>query len=399
MYHDGRSFLARIKRVRMEEGMKFLHISDLHLGKRLNNYSMLEDQKYILQQILQIAEEEKADAVLIAGDVYDKSVPSAEAVTLFDDFLVRMAKREISVFAISGNHDSPERIAFASRLIAHSGVYLSPVYQGKVEPVVLTDEYGEIGFYLLPFIKPVHVRHFFPDENIETYTDALRCVISHMNIDKKRRNIILAHQFVTGAAKSGSEEMTVGGLDEVDVAVFRDFDYVALGHIHASQKVLDENIRYSGTPLKYSFSELGHEKSVTIAELKEKGQLLIERVPLTPFRDMLEYRGNYCELMNPEIYSGYDTKAYARVILTDEKEVPNAFQNLRTVYPNIMQMEYDNTRTRGKKGECHPGMAEELQPLELFSEFYEQMNHQPLEQKQKKYLSEKIEKIWNGGRE
>jgi exonuclease SbcD len=379
--------------------MKFAHISDLHLGKRLHNVSLLEDQKYILEQIAELIEKEKVDAVLIAGDVYDKAVPPAEAVTLFDEFLVQMVQQEKKVFVISGNHDSPERIAFASRLIKKSGVHLSPVYHGEIAPVVIEDEYGEIGIYLLPFIKPVHVRHYYPEEEIETYTDALNCALSHVNVDKKRRNVILAHQFVSGADQSGSEELVVGGLDNVNPDVFAAFDYAALGHIHRAQKVSKENIQYSGTPLKYSFSEVSQEKSVTIIEMKQKGTMTVSRIPLSPLRDVVMYRGNYEELMNPDAYGKTDTDAYVRAVLTEEEEVPNAFYNLRTVYPNLMQMEYDNTRTRTQKSEWEPELVEELQPEELFADFFEQMNHKPLSEEQREYLREKIDGIWNGGKE
>lgn len=376
--------------------MKLIHISDLHLGKRWNHFSLLEDQDHILRQILQTIEREEAEAVLIAGDIFDKPVPPTEAVTLFDEFLVKLAERKIPVFVISGNHDSPERIAFASRLIAGSGIYLSPVYRGTVEPLILSDEYGEIAFYLLPFVKPAHVRHYFPEEKIETYTDAIRCAISHMEVDSDRRNVILSHQFVTGADRSGSEELMVGGLEQVDAAVYDKFDYAALGHIHGAQKAGKEKIRYSGTPLKYSFSEAGQKKSLTVVEIKEKGNLSVSHVPLTPLRDVQEYKGTYETLIKPEYYKTIDNDAYVHLVLTDEREVPNAFYNLRTVYPNIMQMEYDNSRTKGLTAGCQTEVEEKLLPDELFGAFYEKMNHRPLEEDEKIYVAEKIGKIWNG---
>ena len=240
--------------------MKFIHLSDLHLGKRVNEFSMLEDQQYILTEILHIIDTEKPDGVLIAGDVYDKSVPSAEAVALLDDFLVRMSKRSLRIFLISGNHDSPERMAFGGRLMESSGVYLAPVYDGKVTPITLIDEYGPVKVYLLPFVKPAHVRRCFPEQEISTYTDALCVAIEAMNVDPVERNVLVTHQFVTGATRCDSEELSVGGTDNVDVSVFESFDYVALGHIHGPQQVSRETVRYCGTPLKYSFSEAGHEK-------------------------------------------------------------------------------------------------------------------------------------------
>ncbi|MGI6110318.1 MAG: metallophosphoesterase family protein, partial [Eubacteriaceae bacterium] len=243
--------------------MKFVHLSDLHLGKRVNGFSMIEDQQYILEEILKIIAEEKPQAVLISGDIYDKSIPPAEAVQLFDDFLVSLSRDKLQVFVISGNHDSAERIAFGSRLMDQSGVHLSPVYDGYVEPVRLTDEYGPVDFFMLPFIRPVHVRHCFPDDEIKSYSDALACAVSHMPVDPAVRNVLLTHQFVTGAVTSDSEDISVGGTDNVDAAVFEAFDYTALGHIHAPQNAGGERIRYCGTPLKYSFSEASHQKSVT----------------------------------------------------------------------------------------------------------------------------------------
>ena len=253
--------------------MKLIHLSDLHLGKRVNEFSMLEDQAFILQEILRIIDEEQPQAVLLAGDIYDKSVPSGEAVQLFDGFLWELSSRKLQVFVISGNHDSPERLSFGGRLMEGSGIHLSPVYSGKVEPVVLEDAYGPVNVYLLPFLKPAHVRRYFPEEESGTYTEALGKAVEALEIHKEQRNVLVTHQFVTGASRSDSEEISVGGSDNVDASVFDDFDYVALGHIHGPQNIGSPRIRYCGTPLKYSFSEVGQQKSVTVAELTEKGAL------------------------------------------------------------------------------------------------------------------------------
>ena len=255
--------------------MKLIHLSDLHLGKRVNEFSMIEDQEYILREILGIVREEEPDGVLIAGDIYDKSVPSVEAVELFDDFLKRLARQKTPVFIISGNHDSPERLAFAAELIEPSGIYIAPAYNGKVAPVSLSDAHGEVHIYMLPFIKPVHVRRIFPEDKVESYTDAVRAAIAHMNVAESERNILMTHQFVTGAARSDSEDICVGGSDNVDASVFQVFDYVALGHIHGPQNAGGEKARYCGSPLKYSFSEAGHRKSVTVVEMEEKGQVKV----------------------------------------------------------------------------------------------------------------------------
>lgn len=369
--------------------MKFAHLSDLHLGKHLNQYSLLEDQEYILKQIITVIREQGVEAVLISGDIYDRPVPPGEAVSLFDDFLAELAAEKLPVCIISGNHDSPERIAFASRLIAASGVYLSPVYQGEIQPVKLTDTYGTVNVYMLPFIKPVHIRHFFPEEEVSTYTDAIRSAIAHMNVDWTERNILLAHQFVTGASRSDSEDISVGGLDNVDADVFEDFDYVALGHLHRAQNVGNGRIRYCGTPLKYSFSEVKDEKSITIVDLGEKGSVSIDTIPLTPLRDMLELEGEFRELMS---LTG-NSEAYIRITLTDEMEVLDAFSRLRAVYPNLMLMEY-----KKRSRQVEPGLegleTTAIHPLELFGRFYQEMNNQPISQDQAGYLQEKIQKIW-----
>ena len=302
--------------------MKFIHLSDLHIGKRVNEYSMLEDQEYILNKIIKIIDETKPDGVIIAGDVYDKSVPSAEAVTLFDNFLVKLSNRKLFVFIISGNHDSPERISFGAKLMQRNNIFISPVYDGKIEPVVLNDEYGKVNVWMLPFIKPVHIRKLFCDEQITTYTDAVRVAIENMNINNKERNILITHQFVTGAERTESEEISVGGTDNVDVSVFQLFDYTALGHIHRAQYCGKDNIRYSGTPLKYSFSESKDNKSVTVVELCEKDNHKISTVPLMPLRDMVEIKGKYDEIVNRDFYKDTNYKNdYMHITLTDEEDI------------------------------------------------------------------------------
>ena len=375
--------------------MKLIHLSDLHLGKRVNDFSMLEDQQYILAEILQIIDREEPDGVLIAGDVYDKSVPSAEAVALLDDFLVRLSKRELRIFVISGNHDSPERMAFGGRLMERSGVHLAPVYDGRVEPVVLTDQYGPVKLYLLPFVKPSHVRRCFPEREIATYTDAVAAAIEAMGVDTAVRNVLVTHQFVTGAARCDSEELSVGGTDNVDAAVFDPFDYVALGHIHGPQQVGRETVRYCGTPLKYSFSEAGHKKSVTVVELGEKGAVTIRTIPLKPLRDLVELRGTYEELTLRAFYEGTSyPRDYIHITLTDEEDIPDAVGKLRIIYPNLMKLDYDNKRTRAG---IHLEGAEDVQqksPLELLEEFYSSQNGQPMSEEQRAFARDMMERIW-----
>lgn len=377
--------------------MKLIHLSDLHIGKRVDEISMLEDQAYILRQILRVIDEEKADAVLIAGDVYDKSVPSAEAVTLLDDFLCCLAKRQLSVFIISGNHDSPERLAFGNRLFESSGIHISPVYNGTVEAIPLSDVYGTVNFYLLPFVKPAHVKRHFPNEEIESYTDAIRVAITHMGIERAERNVLLTHQFVTGAATCDSEEISVGGSDNVDAAVFEGFDYVALGHIHGPQHIGARHIRYCGTPLKYSFSEAGHYKSVTVVELGCKGDLNLRTVPLIPRHDMRELRGTFAQLMDKAYYSVTTRDDYLRIILTDEEDVPEAMGRLRTVYPNLIRLTYDNTRTRTTQAVGSVEDVKRKSPLELFAELYEKQNNRPMSDEQRSFVQGLVESIQEGG--
>ena len=376
--------------------MKLIHLSDLHIGKRVNEVSMLEDQKFILERVLEIIDAEKPDAVLISGDVYDKSVPSAEAVTLFDDFLWQLSQRKREVFIISGNHDSAERLAFGGRLMEGTGIHLSPVYDGNVSPILLSDPYGDVYFWLLPFVKPAHVKRFYPEDTIESYTDALRIAVEKMGVDPSRRNVLLTHQFVTGCATCDSEEISVGGTDNVDAAVFEDFDYVALGHIHGPQNIGSERIRYCGTPLKYSFSEVGHKKSVTVVELGEKDSFHLHTIPLTPLHDMREIRGSYDEVTARPFYENTATEDYLHITLTDEEDVPEAVARLRAIYPNLMKLSYDNTRTRSDAIIDGAVDVQKKSPLQLFGELYEQQNNQPMTETQQQFMRELIESIWEG---
>lgn len=374
--------------------MKFIHLSDLHIGKRINEYSMLEDQAHILSSIIDIIDDVKPDAVIIAGDVYDKAIPSAEAVQLFDDFLVKLSERSLHVFVISGNHDSPERISFGARLMEKSGIHLSPVYDGNIKSVTLKDTYGSVHIHMLPFIKPAHVRRFFDSEDIVSYTDAVRVALSKQAFNKNERNILITHQFVTGAQRTESEEISVGGSDNVDSGVFEGFDYVALGHIHRAQSCGADNIRYSGTPLKYSFSEAKDNKSVTVAELFEKGTVKISQIPLVPLRDMHEIKGTYNSVMMRDFYKDTTyTEDYMHITLTDEDDIPDAIGRLRTVYHNLMKLDYDNLRTRGENIIDNIKYEESKTPLEHFSEFYELQNNQPMSQMQHEFIKNMIEKL------
>ena len=376
--------------------MKLIHLSDLHIGKRVNEVSMIDEQVYILKQILDTIDAEQPGAVLISGDVYDKSVPSAEAVTLFDDFLCSLAERKQQVFIISGNHDSAERLAFGGRLMESKGIHFSPVYDGNITPITLSDEYGDIRFWLLPFLKPAHVKRFYPEEGIESYTDACRVAVEKMGIDTTQRNVILVHQFVTGSATCDSEEISVGGTDNVDAAVFEAFDYVALGHIPGPQNIGSEKIRYCGTPLKYSFSESTHQKSVTVVELGEKGSFALRTIPLTPLHDMREIRGSYEEVTAKSFYENTAVEDYLHITLTDEEDVPEAMARLRVIYPNLMKLTYDNARTRSNAVIDGALDVQKKSPLQLFGELYEQQNNRPMSEIQNDFLQELIESIWEG---
>lgn len=375
-----------------------MHLADLHLGKRVNGFSMMEDQEYLLNRILEIMEEEQPDGLLIAGDVYDKTIPPAEAVRLMDDFLTAVAAKHVPVFLISGNHDSAERVAFGHQLMQGSGIWISPVYDGTIRHHTLEDRWGEVNIYLIPFLRPSVVRSFFPDVEIEDYTEALRTIIENLQVDTSRRNVVLAHQFVTAAGAlpetCDSEQLSVGGLDRVDGSVFSPFDYTALGHLHGPQRVGNETIRYAGSPLKYSFSELHQKKSVTVAELRAKGETEIRQIPLQPRREMIELRGTFEEILEEARKKGELQTDYYHMILTDETDVVDALSRLREYYPNIMLLDYDNRRTRSQKEVEQLDRVEERTPGELFAALYEQQNGQEMDSDRKEYLDGLIREIW-----
>ena len=332
---------------------------------------------------------------MIAGDIYDKSIPSTEAVELFDDFVFNLSKLKAQIFIISGNHDSPERLAFGSRLMDKTGVHMSPVYDGDIKPYTMKDKYGEINIFMLPFIKPIQVKRFFPDEGINSYTDGVNVAIKHMKIDTSQMNILIAHQFVTGAKRSESEELSVGGLDNVDSSVFADFDYVALGHIHSPQKVSSDKIYYSGTPLKYSFSESSDIKSVAVVEVKDKNDVTIKTIPLTPLHDMIELKGIYEDLMRKSFYENTSYQSdYVRITLTDEEDILNALGNLRVVYHNLMELRYDNKRTKSSSDINGATNVENKSPFDLFSELYELQNGSKMTEQQSEFIQNLINDIW-----
>ncbi len=376
--------------------MKFIHMSDLHLGKRVNEFSMIEDQEYILKEILTLIKKEKPDGILIAGDVYDRSVPAEDAIKLWDSFLVSLVEKKIPIYAISGNHDSAVRFSDHSSLVEASGVYLSPEYDGEAKHYTLKAGKQSVNIYLLPFIKPALARRIFDNDEIYNYTDACFEAIGRMNVDTSAINILVAHQFVTGAARCESEEVTVGGLDNVDSSVFDPFDYVALGHIHGTQSIGRDTIRYCGTPLKYSFSEKDQIKSLTVIEIDSKEEINIREIPLIPLHDMREIRGTYAELMLKENYENTATDDYIHVVLTDEEDVIDALAKMRIVYPNIMKLSYDNLRTQNCQSLEDIKAIEGRTPIDLFGEFYEKQNNQPMSDEQRDFVMDCIESIWEG---
>lgn len=376
--------------------MKLIHISDLHLGKRLNEFSMLEDQRYILEQIVTICVREKADALLLAGDIYDRPIPPVEAVRVLDQFLNALVAQGICVCAISGNHDSAERVAFGADLMKRSGVHLAGIYDGTTQRVTLTDKFGEVIVYLLPFIRPSVVRHALGRDDIESYQDAVEAAIQQMNIDQTKRNILVAHQFVTGAGRCDSEDVMVGGVDNVDASVFEAFDYTALGHIHSPQNIGANMVRYCGTPLKYSISEAKQEKSVTVIEMEEKGHVTVRTIPLVPKHDVRTIHGSYMEVTARTFYQGTDPSDYVQITLTDEEDIPDGIQKLRTIYPNLLSLGYDNKRTRAQQVIEPQETMKQKTEQELFEEFYEKQNNQPMSEEQSHFVKELLAKIKEG---
>ena len=377
--------------------MKLMHLSDLHLGKLVLEQSMIDDQKYILNQIIDIVKKEKVDIVLIAGDVYDKSIPTIEAVNLFSNFLTKLYKLKVLVFVISGNHDSKDRLSFGNELFVDNGIYIEGIFNGNLRCETINDKDGKLNIYMLPFIKPVEIKRFYPDEIIDTYEDAIKCILKHSSINKNERNIIMVHQFVTSLGedviRSDSESISLGGIDNIDVTLFKDFDYVAMGHIHGPQKVGRETVRYSGSPLKYSFSEVNQKKSVCIIEFNSKGDINISKIPLIPIRDMRVIKGPFDKLISKEIVNLENKNDYLDVILTDDDYIINAIGKLRKFYPNILKLEYENKISSNEVSDNIDIDKNNMSPIDLFSEFYKMQNGIELSVKKKKIIEEVIKEV------
>lgn len=352
---------------------------------------MLEDQRYILKKITDIVDRSDICGVIIAGDIYDKSVPSAEAVALCDEFITGLARTGASIFIISGNHDCPERLAFGREIMETSGIYIAPVFDGKLKKVRIEKDGEKADIYLMPFLKPIHVRRYYEDKNISDYNDAVSAVLQNIEPDKSAVNILVAHQFVTGAKQCDSEEVSVGGIDNVSSELFKDFDYVALGHIHGPQNIGRETVRYCGSPLKYSASEANHQKSITIIDIQGKN-VQISYENLTPLRDVRKLCGTYEDITLRANYIYTNTEDYVYITLTDEEEIPDAIGKLRSIYPNIIKLDYDNTRTRQNKT-LEIKDIEKKSALQLFDEFYETQNNQKMNEEQEKLITALMEEI------
>ena len=358
--------------------MKLLHLGDLHLGKSLGEFDLYEDQKYIFDQILSIIREKEIDGVLIAGDVYDRAVPSESAMNLLDYFLKSLADQKVKTFMISGNHDSDDRLGYGSRLFESSHIYIAAQFRGTLYKKTVIDEYGEADFYLLPFVKASQVRHFYPDEKIESYDAAVRVILEHAQIDPDKRNIIVAHQFVAGrgadpelGGSEGAGTQNVGLVEKIGWDCFDMFDYAALGHIHSPQSIGRREVRYSGSPLKYSLSEAGNDKSVPVVTLGPKGEVDIELVKLRPMRDMRRLKGPIEKLLDKDNVSRPEDFIYAT--LTNEELIDDAMGIMQQVYPNTVKIDYDNSRTREVDRVEIAGNLKQKTFDELISDFYSKM--------------------------
>ena len=355
--------------------MKLLHLGDLHLGRSLGDFDLIEDQKYILDQILEIIEKENVDGVLIAGDVYDKSIPSEAATNLLDYFLCKLSESRVQTFMISGNHDSDDRLNYGSNLFEANQIYISALYHGTLDKRTVTDEYGEVNVYLLPFVKASQVRHFYPEETIDSYDDAVRVILKHADMDVTQRNVIVAHQFVTGQSEDpalggseGAGTQSVGLVEKIGYDCFDGFDYVALGHIHSPQRVGRDEVRYSGSPLKYSLSEVHNAKSVPVITMGKKGEVTLELIPLKPMRDLRHIKGNLKALLEPKNMT--DVEDFIYVTLTDEEIINDAMGIFQQTYPNTVKIDYDNSRTRAMEHVDISNIAENKSFSELISDFY-----------------------------
>lgn len=377
--------------------MKILHLADLHLGKVIQEQSLLEDQKYMLNEIIKKLQEENVETILISGDVYDRSIPQTDAIDLLDYFLNILIKDlKKQVFIISGNHDSKERLGFGNKIFENEGLFISSKYEGKIKKVELQDEYGKLNIYMLPFIKPIEVKKYFDDESL-SYDETIKKIIEKEDIDESQRNIILTHQFVTAIGeeveRTESEVLTLGGTDNVDISNYNKFDYVAIGHVHRPQRIGRDTARYAGTMLKYSFSEVNHKKTMPILDFKEKGNIDIKLVELKPLRDMREIKGPIEKLI--ENYEEENANDYIRAIITNEEPVYDAIGQIRKIYPNVLKLEVQNSKIMSNiefKTENLQKVKSKSE-IELFNEFYKFQNNIELNEEQINLIQEIVKEI------
>ena len=376
--------------------MKMIHLADLHIGKVVNGFSMLEDQQHVLSQILKYIKEHKVQAVLISGDVYDKPTPGVNAVKVFDQFLTDLTKENTAIFIISGNHDSPERLSFAGRIMQEQNIYLCGSFFEAITCVTLEDEFGPVNFHLLPFLKPASVKHLFEDQTISSYEDAVKAVLEISDIHMENRNVLLTHQFYIGSGAnpelSESEVGPVGGIDSIHVNCVSEFDYVAMGHLHCPQQVGSPHIRYAGSPLKYSFSECHHHKSAALIELGKKGDLSITLLPLSPIHDMRKIKGPISELLSDAVVSQSNHEDYLHITLTDEEEIIDAIGKIRMVYPNVMTLTFENKRTRAGIDLHSIEPLKKASSMELFKSFFHAQNGIEMNSEQTAITKEFFEK-------
>ena len=380
--------------------MKILHLADLHLGKILQEQSLIEDQEYMLKEIIEIIKNENVEIVLISGDVYDRSVPPAEAVNLLDNFLKILIKElKIKVFIISGNHDSKDRLGFGSKIFEDEGLYIESKYNGNLRKVELEDSYGKLNIYMLPFVKPIEVKEFFEDDLENNHNTAIHKIIEKEKINKDERNIIMVHQFVTAGTiepeRTESEILSLGGIENVDVSNFDDFDYVAIGHVHRPQQIGRKEARYAGTMLKYSFSEINHNKSVPVIDFKEKGNIEINLKELIPLRDMREIKGPIEELLKKENYELGNVNDYIKAVITNEETIYDAIGQIRRIYPNTLKIEIRNSKTinGGQEQDLNLQKVKRKSELELFEDFYKSQNNVDLDEKQKEIIKDIISEV------
>lgn len=381
--------------------MKLIHLADLHIGKILLEQSLLEDQKYMLNQIIKIIKDNNIDGILLSGDIYDKGIPNNDAVELLNDFLNKLVNElKIKVFTISGNHDSKTRLNFGSQLFNNLGLYIETKYQGNLKKVTLDNYNNKINIYMLPFIKPIEIKHLFKEE-IKDYNEAIKLILEREKINKDEINILMAHQFVTYNGQnpelSESENINVGTLDNVDASLFFDFDYVALGHIHGPQRIGKDNIRYAGTMLKYSFSEINHHKSLVMININKENKLTFELIPLKPLRDLREIKGPIEELIKKENYEETNTDDYIKAIITDEEPGYEPLARIRSVYPNTLKLEIRNSKTNTNNFELEKiERLKEKSTIELFNDFYKYQNNIDMNKSEEKIIKEILEEIKDG---